>query len=129
LIQGGSAVNDDPDNKGGTDHHADDDAPRILKAVITRNPVPCGRRDFFRQALGGAATALAAGGAVSACDSATSYDIEVDSTGRCRCHVVCTCESEGAAAQEMDAVYNGNTCTCDLVCDCDTVCTSESEGG
>ena len=104
-----------------------DAPPRILKAVITRKAVQSTRRNFFRQVFAGAATTVAAG-AATACGT-SSYDVQVDDAGKCRCHAVCVCDSEGEEGRQMEARYDGNICTCNQVCACDTVCTCNSEGG
>jgi hypothetical protein len=106
--------------------HDRDDAPRILKAVITRKP-ELGRREFVQRALVGAATV--ATGMVAAACGGSSFDVAVSDAGTCQCHVVCTCESEGSGARQLSVTYQGSKCTCNTVCSCDTVCTCDSEGG
>jgi hypothetical protein len=131
VAEEGNPVNDDPNNKAGSDSKGDDEPPRILKAVITRKQPQSSRRDFFRQALAGAATAATAasvGVAASGCGG-SAYDIQVDDKDQCRCHAVCVCDSQGEKGRTMEARYEGAQCTCDLVCVCESVCNCNSEGG
>ena len=106
---------------------APSDTPEVLKVVLTRNENQASRRAFFRGLLAGGAVALAGTGVAGCGDG--EYDLQVDSQGHCRCHVVCSCDSQGQEGQSYDSQWNGNVCTCNTVCTCESVCNCESVGG
>ncbi len=102
------------------------EAPRILRAVATRQDDQSSRRSFMLQAL--AVSAGAIGGAATACNA--EVDIEVDENGNCRCHAVCTCDVDnGEDGSQYTTTWEGTVCTCNTVCSCDTVSTGSSGGG
>jgi hypothetical protein len=103
------------------------DAPEVLKVVLTRGEKQLSRRALFRGLLAGGAVALAGAGATG-CDTGT-YEVQVDSRGNCRCHVVCTCDAEASEGKEFDSQWNGDVCTCNTVCVCNTVCNCQSVSG
>jgi len=103
-----------------------EEAPRILRAVATRQDDQSSRRAFMLQAL--AASAGALGGAAAGCNA--EVDIEVDENGNCRCHAVCSCDvDDGENGSQYATTWEGEVCTCNTVCTCDTVSTGSSGGG
>lgn len=111
------------------DKKQSDDKPKILKvAHLGQHKVT--RRNLLRDGAGlllaGSSLGLAAG-AAGCGDSA--FDIVVKD-GKCMCHVVCTCDSEGGSQEKNEeSRYKDGQCSCDTVCTCNTVCSCDSEGG
>ncbi len=109
---------------------SNEDSPKIYRISELKGYEPTTRRNFIKNTL----KVLGTAGLVShitGCGSDESqYDAHFDErTGKCTCHMVCTCGAEEDDKTTKWEREGDKVCTCNLVCTCNTVstCTCDSE--